>query len=266
VLSLFLIAASVLALGVSDASAFPTYPDCSGCHGEFSFGNYVSRVDGQNWNTDLMSGHINAWVGPDCNTCHMTENPSNVSLDTSSGGDNLPAISCMGCHGREQDIGNDSVSFGRGAGLRQHHWNAGVMICADCHDDANPGNYTPVAEDFRPAYYDDPDTSTMPPDDPCNSAPDFMEDVLGEAGTGLDNDGDGLYDESDSDCPPLMTPTPTATPTATSTPTPTPTAEPPQTGTVTLCHKVRRTIRVSVNAMPAHLAHGDTEGGCRSDR
>jgi hypothetical protein len=51
-------------------------------------------------------------------------------------------------------------------------------------------------------YYADPDTSTTPPDDPCNPEPDFMEDLLGMAASGLDNDGDDLYDEVDViDCP-----------------------------------------------------------------
>jgi len=31
---------------------------------------------------------------------------------------------------------------------------------------------------------------------------------------------------------------------------------------VILCHKGRRTIEVSVNAVPAHFAHGDTRGAC----
>lgn len=36
-----------------------------------------------------------------------------------------------------------------------------------------------------------------------------------------------------------------------------------QAGTkVTICHKGRNTITVSVNAWPAHLRHGDTEGAC----
>ena len=33
---------------------------------------------------------------------------------------------------------------------------------------------------------------------------------------------------------------------------------------VTICHKGKRTIRVSVNAWPAHKRHGDVEGACTS--
>lgn len=31
---------------------------------------------------------------------------------------------------------------------------------------------------------------------------------------------------------------------------------------VTICHKGKKTIRVSVRALPAHKRHGDTEGPC----
>jgi hypothetical protein len=31
---------------------------------------------------------------------------------------------------------------------------------------------------------------------------------------------------------------------------------------VTLCHKGRQVIQISVNALPAHRAHGDTLGEC----
>ncbi len=82
-------------------------------------------------------------------------------------------------------------------------------------------------------------------------------------------------------------PTPTATPTATPTPggptptptptrggpirragfpiptpTATPTATPKLSERVTVCHKGKNSISVSANAVPAHLAHGDTLGAC----
>jgi hypothetical protein len=31
---------------------------------------------------------------------------------------------------------------------------------------------------------------------------------------------------------------------------------------VTLCHKSRNSLSVSVSSLPAHLAHGDTLGEC----
>jgi hypothetical protein len=52
------------------------------------------------------------------------------------------------------------------------------------------------------------------------------------------------------------TPTPTPTPTATPTPMPTPM------GKVTVCHRGKNSISLPANAVPAHLAHGDTLGAC----
>ena len=66
----------------------------------------------------------------------------------------------------------------------------------DCHDD----DPTPPAESVLPAYYFTPDINHPDkPTDPCNPSPGFPEDFAGLT-TGLDNDGDGAYDEADSDC------------------------------------------------------------------
>ncbi len=54
-------------------------------------------------------------------------------------------------------------------------------------------------------------------------------------------------------------PTPTTIPTATPTPTPTPTLS----EKVTMCHKGKSLISVSANAVPGHLAHGDTLGAAQ---
>ena len=37
-------------------------------------------------------------------------------------------------------------------------------------------------------------------------------------------------------------------------------------GKVTLCHKLKVTIRVSTRALPAHVGHGDTVGSCAAAR
>jgi hypothetical protein len=105
----------------------------------------------------------------------------------------------MGCHGREQDVGNDDTSEGRGAGLRQHHSNSGVEVCAACHSDADPANYSPVGEDTPPSYYFTPDAAHPDkPTDPCN--PGGQGEHIAGGSAGLDNDGDRAYDELDSDC------------------------------------------------------------------
>ena len=44
--------------------------------------------------------------------------------------------------------------------------------------------------------------------------------------------------------------------------TPGSTAQEAGAGKATICHKKKVTIRVSVNAVPAHLAHGDVAGQC----
>ncbi len=68
-------------------------------------------------------------------------------------------------------------------------------------------------------------------------------------------DGTMNFDSNAPNTCPLV-PTPTSTPTATPTPTPT------QSKKVTVCHNGKRSISVSANAVPAHLAHGDTLGAC----
>jgi hypothetical protein len=101
-------------------------------------------------------------------------------------------------------MGNDSESAGRGAGLRQHHTNAGELDCMDCHDDADPANYTPVGEDVLPDYYANPGSNHPAiPTDSCN--PLGTENFAGTS-IGLDNDGDGQTDGSDSDCQTANTP------------------------------------------------------------
>jgi len=118
-------------------------------------------------------------------------------LSFSAGGDGLEPISCMGCHGRAEDV---TPVSNYGAGLRQHHFNAGETVCLDCHDDADPRNYTPVGEDVLPPYYYLPlGTHVNKPTDPCN--PNGEEDYEGSL-NGLDNDGDLAYDTADADCSP----------------------------------------------------------------
>ena len=167
-LFVLLVTISVLMIGASDALAYEDYSGCAGCHGDFRASPYISLSDGANWGDDLHDVHRNTMLARDCSACHGPSR-SPVPLDRSNGGRDLAPISCVGCHGREQDIGNDSESLGRGAGLRQHHTNAGELDCMDCHDDADPGLYTPVGEDVLPEYYANPGTDHPNiPTDPCN--------------------------------------------------------------------------------------------------
>lgn len=186
----------VLMIGASDVLAYEDYAGgCDTCHGGFRDSPYTSLSDGANWGDDLHDVHRNDMLGRDCDTCHSGSSFSPVLLDSSTGGSGLAAISCVGCHGRDADMGNDGISAGRGAGLRQHHTNAGETICGACHSDA--AGYTPVGEDVLPNYYASPGTGHSIPSNSCN--PSGEEDFAGTA-LGLDNDGDGTYDTSDANC------------------------------------------------------------------
>ena len=144
----------------------------SACHGDFLAGDPSNHDD----HTDMLPG--------DCNICHTGGGGTTpVFTDESTGVTGFPPIGCMGCHGRDEDTEP-------GAGLRQHHFNAGLTTACDgCHSaDFDPINYTPVGEDVVPPYYFTPDTAHPDkPTDPCDD--------------GLDNDGDFDYDrEEDADC------------------------------------------------------------------
>jgi len=204
------------------------YGNCQTCHGHFRAtdeedsrpylrDSYIANTDGEIW--DVTYQEVNADAPEEeiglhnvhrhvivdklsssrCDTCHQDRNTVGrypVKMDESAS-TFLEPISCMGCHGREEDAGNDSISGGYGAGLRQHHTNAGINTCKTCHSDADPENYTPVGENVMPPYYGPNDEFPNIPTDPCNfrGAEDYA------AGPkGLDNDGDGRYDSTDSDC------------------------------------------------------------------
>lgn len=172
---------------------------CARCHGDYRSNVYISPSDNQLWG-NLHNIHRTTMLSGDCDACHVAADRFPTYLDVSAGGEGLDPIGCMGCHGRTEDnvAGNPSFPNGLGAGLRQHHTNAGVNDCVDCHDDANPANYTPVGEEVLPPYYADSGTGHPNiPTGPCND--DGSENFAGAA-TGLDNDGDQLYDTGDPGC------------------------------------------------------------------
>jgi cysteine-rich repeat protein len=190
------------------ASAYPTYTaspgehrtNCGQCHGDFRADGYRPPIEIEAWTTSLHDRHRFGMLAGDCNTCHFDPEVRNpVYTYQSLGGAGLAPIACVGCHGREEDAGHDSVSPGRGAGLRQHHTRilgTGPGTCAECHSDADPANYTPVGEDILPPYFFAPDaTHPGKPTDSCNCTEDYDG-----SPRGLDNDGDGLYESLDPDC------------------------------------------------------------------
>lgn len=174
-----------------------TYSTCRTCHGAFIGKPYVAFTDGQTWNPDLHDIHRNTMLNFDCKTCHTSPTFFPVFIGSSDGGTGLPGVGCLGCHGREADIGHDAISPGRAAGLNQHHHRKGVTECAKCHTDADPAGYTPVGEDVLPAYYFQDVAHPDKPTDSCSLSELFVSPV-----NGLDNDGDLLYELSDPDCQP----------------------------------------------------------------
>ena len=190
---------SALLIGAGTAQAYEQYSqngdatNCGECHGDFRASPYTSLSDGQSWEAGLHDVHRNIMLNGDCETCHGGGSDFPVLLDISGGGSGLAPISCVGCHGRAED----GVGIGGfGAGLRQHHFTAGEEVCLDCHADSDPADFDTADEAFLPPYYLNPDHPDMP-SDPCNPEADgFPEDYAGSP-LGLDNDGNGAYDELD---------------------------------------------------------------------
>ena len=204
-ISLFLVICTLALLPSTDASAYTRYSQtgnltyCASCHGNYRSNDYISLTDGQNWG-NLHNIHRSNMLSFDCNVCHLAGDDFPVIIDESAGGTGLDPISCMGCHGRAEDnvAGNPSFPNGLGAGLRQHHTNAGVDDCIECHADADPANYTPVGENVLPPYFANPGTNH--PNIPSESCNDDGSENFAGAPAGLDNDGDQLYDGNDPDC------------------------------------------------------------------
>lgn len=204
-----------LVIGAGTAQAYLQYSinkdatNCRACHGDFRASPYVALTDGADWGKALMDMHAGDILSGDCTTCHSGGPRFPVIIGSSAGGTGLDPIACAGCHGRAEDADpSGSGSQGYGAGLRQHHWVAdreinglSTRICLDCHIDADPANFTPVDESYLPPYFafpagSDPNHLNIP-SDPCNPMVDgYPEDYAGST-EGLDNDGNGLYDELD---------------------------------------------------------------------
>jgi hypothetical protein len=187
----------------SEVSAYELYEDCKTCHGEFDDGTSPAGTEFPSDNKHTMH-RDSSYMDTDCELCHTKGGRSNVYIGSSDGTEANPiGYGCVGCHGRLEDAGNDSLSAGLGAGLRQHHDNNDVTICGACHQDADPSNYTPIGEDVFPPYFSTVDTLA---DSPCNlvAQSNLNENWSVGAGefTGLDNDGNNLYDGVDPACVP----------------------------------------------------------------
>jgi len=186
--ALFLLTFSSFVVAYSEYSS-----GCDNCHGGFNGDNYTSKTDGTAWNANLMNGHM-TFVG-NCDACHKDGSKGSVYLNHSI--DSTLSKSCVGCHGRDEDVngscvnaGGMQVECGSGAGLRMvHETNVSAGLCSGCHS----GDPTPTGEQDNPFYYGKTGVLTL---NACND--DGTESRYGSYG--LDNDGDGLADADDSDC------------------------------------------------------------------
>ena len=204
IMSLCVLVAVAMFYWAPEAGAYETYDGCKSCHGSYTENPYFSLADDNvSWGDDLHDIHRkNMLNSQECYTCHSVSGRKPVYLGSSGGTLDIGNgysnnKSCLVCHGREDNSGNLT-----GAGLRQHHWKAGEIGCGaiGCHnDDSNPSNYIPAGEDVLPPFYYYNSSFPSKPSDPCNPSPDFPEDYAGST-SGLDNDGDGLYDGKDPDC------------------------------------------------------------------
>ncbi|MDX2427329.1 MAG: hypothetical protein QNK22_01435 [Xanthomonadales bacterium] len=184
---------AILMIGASDVLAYEDYSGCAGCHGSFLADPYNSPKGGPSWPDSLHNVHRGDMLGFDCDACHQADTDDPVLLESSVGGNGLAPISCVGCHGRDQDMGQATLTgiAQRGAGLRQHH--TGFATCGGCHADQT--GYTPVAENILPNYYANPGTGH--PNIPSSAC---SGENFGGSATGLDNDGNGVYDTADASC------------------------------------------------------------------
>lgn len=186
--------------------------DCVTCHGEFLSSPYISLTDSQSWGDSLHNVHIAQMVSGDCDVCHTSAGNLPVRLNRSAGGTGMEALSCSGCHGRPQDgwvqeIWIPGYTMGFSFGLRRQHWQANTMvngistrICRTCHPDSDMVA-EPASEWLLPPYYANPGTGHPDiPTSPCDTGTGGENFAGGPSG--LDNDGDGLFDGADPDCAP----------------------------------------------------------------
>jgi hypothetical protein len=183
---------------ISDADCDPSNPCPPG-----------EGLCGLPWNTSLHNAHLNNTdIATSCDNCHGGAGTAGRTVNLRSSlnaKDGVNAIACSGCHGRLEDANTVTQNgTGWGAGLRQHHFNAGAPadsngeFCVTCHADADPANFTTAGEDTMPPWYGSVLNTNLDLNlEPCN--PGGEENLAGLA-IGLDNDGDLLYDTADPDC------------------------------------------------------------------
>jgi hypothetical protein len=208
ILSLVVLGALPGVMCWNPAVAYPVYrnsgvegaSNCALCHPGFMGGRSDTLHALHTGGSDPVTGR--------CTFCHRS--PGDLPIVMYSG----DGLGCMGCHGRDygETISDDyegESTLGQpkfsGVGLRAHHAAAGINLCGGCHSGdpdpypenvIDPGLGGPVHYYLRADSKGDPLASLGgEPVDPSSN-----EDSANDADlTGLDNDGDDLYDMADSD-------------------------------------------------------------------
>jgi len=164
--------------------AYERYNDgCNNCHGAFT--GSVSPKGTTFPSGDKHEMHRGASnMDTNCDLCHTSGDGRDPFTGSSNGTAANTGLGCTGCH--------------QAFGLRAHHANSGVGLCAGCHT----SDGMPAPENVKPPYYGTVDTLA---DGPCNLVASSKVNENWSVGDvlGLDNDGDGLYDAADPDCTPV---------------------------------------------------------------
>ncbi len=166
---------------------------------------------GEGYCSDCHPGFLGGFAGPlhqlhtsmtfTCSLCHTGVDRDNPFIMWSQGNNR----GCLGCHGRNygEPIGDDYRDFpmkglpkNSGYGLRRHHIMSGITICEGCH--GNPPQSFIQPENVNPTYYARGDVRLFGiPMNACTNE----DSPLDPGTTGLDNDGNLLYDGEDPACP-----------------------------------------------------------------
>jgi len=180
--------AAVWFVSAPPVTAYVTWTaGCTDCHS--SFLDSTSIKPGNVWPASKHNVHRNQMLdSPRCGACHTVDGDDPV-LNFSRGETGLPGKGCVGCHGVDPDPGNPNAWWG--SGLRLHHANSGIAVCATCHTD----DPAPMPEHIQPLYYG---VAGVNVHRSCND--DGSENWTSD-GLGLDNDGDLAYDGTDANCP-----------------------------------------------------------------
>lgn len=145
------------------ASAYTNVSSCLNCHSDF--------LDGSPSAHSLHQDFTN-----DCRDCHQSSLSTGLQTNNSA---NYANYSCNGCHLIE--------------GLVTKHVDEGFSTCG-CHSDLVG---TSGGENVLPYYYQGGRSAIV---NTCRLNAAAGGEDWNEDGTGLDNDGDGLYDAADADC------------------------------------------------------------------